>query len=62
MKITLEIPDATHLSAFIAALEQLGGKVTFHCDPKVPALQQRAKTWPPAASPLARPTKRGGAV
>ena len=41
MKITLEIPDKTPLAAFIRALEQLGGAVTFHLDPKVPAIEQR---------------------
>jgi hypothetical protein len=41
MKITLEIPDKTPLAAFIRALEQLGGAVTFHPDPKIPAIEQR---------------------
>jgi hypothetical protein len=42
MKITLEIPDKTPIAAFIRALEQIGGKVIFHCDPKVPSIEQRA--------------------
>ena len=44
MKITLEIPDKTPLAAFIRALESIGGAVTFHPDPKIPAIEQRKPT------------------